>query len=301
VDGQFFTRFSGLAEKAVYISDGAMDVTGSLELYVNRIAREIAPIRLTGNYGSEILRSNVAFRPVFTGDGALEADFARQVQSVPSTYHQELQGHRLSFIAFKQVPWHHFSRLAVEQSQLTLRSPYLDNDLVALAYQGSPRFAASKETAMRLVADGNPTLSRIETDRGVVHPSVPAVLRARRLYQELTFKAEYAFDSGMPQWLAKVNHVLSPLRLERLFLGRHKFHHFRSWYRDELSPYVKDVLLDPQTRKRPYLRGDVLEKMVKGHLRGDHNYTLAIHKVLTSELIQRQLIERTWSSVGGPN
>jgi asparagine synthase (glutamine-hydrolysing) len=301
VNGRFFSEFPGLAERAVYISDGAMDVTGSLELYVNRLAREIAPVRLTGNYGSEILRSNVAFKPGFTGDGVFEGDFARQVEAVAATYAQELHGHRLSFIAFKQVPWHHFSRLSVEQSQLTLRSPYLDNDLVRLGFQGAPRFAASKETAMRFIADGNPSLSRIQTDRGVVRNSAPAVACARRLYQELTFKAEYAFDVGMPQWLAKVDHALAPLRVDKLFLGRHKFHHFRVWYRDRLASFVKDVLLDPRTRGRPYLRGAVLEKMVQGHVRGDRNYTMVIHKVLTTELIQRQLIERAWSSFGGSN
>src|SRR6185295_1893031 len=62
VDGRFFDQFPALAEKSVYVSDGAMDVTGSVEIFANRLAREIAPVRMTGNYGSEILRSNVAFK-----------------------------------------------------------------------------------------------------------------------------------------------------------------------------------------------------------------------------------------------
>src|SRR2546427_755413 len=119
--------------------------------------------------------------------------------------------------------------------------------------------------------------------------------RIRCLYQDFTFKAEYAYDTGMPQWLARLDHLLAPLRLERLFLGRHRFYHFRVWYRDELGPYVKDVLLDPRTRQRPYLRGDCLADMVKGHLRGYRNYTTQIHKVLTLELIHRQIIERNWN------
>src|SRR6516164_9806022 len=62
IASDFLTNFPSLAEKTVFISDGTMDVTGAVELYANRIARQIAPIRLTGNYGSEILRGNVAFR-----------------------------------------------------------------------------------------------------------------------------------------------------------------------------------------------------------------------------------------------
>src|SRR4029077_8281420 len=63
IGNDFFQKFPTLAEQTVYLSDGTMDVSGAVELHVNRMAREIAPIRLTGNYGSEILRSNIAFRP----------------------------------------------------------------------------------------------------------------------------------------------------------------------------------------------------------------------------------------------
>src|SRR5690606_35029647 len=59
----FFQSFGELARETVWTTDGTMDVSGSVELYVNRLARDIAPVRLTGNYGSEILRSNVAFSP----------------------------------------------------------------------------------------------------------------------------------------------------------------------------------------------------------------------------------------------
>jgi asparagine synthase (glutamine-hydrolysing) len=96
----------------------------------------------------------------------------------------------------------------------------------------------------------------------------------------------------MPQWLARLDHAFSRLRLETLFLGRHKFHHFRVFYRDDLSSYVKDIILDSRTRQRAYLQGARLEQMVNNHLGGHGNYTLEIHKLLTTELIQRLLIEQ---------
>ncbi|MCC6544750.1 MAG: hypothetical protein IT392_09660 [Nitrospirae bacterium] len=291
VGPQFYSEFSQLAEKAVYISDGAMDVTGSVELYVNRIARQIAPVRMTGNYGSEIIRGNVAFKPGILSEGLFAPEFSRLVRAASTTYDRERQGHLLSFIAFKQVPWHHYSRLAVELSQLTLRAPYLDNDLISLMYQAPTDVLLSKEPSLRLIADGNADLARIPTDRGLLFRPVPAITKYRHLYEEFTFKAEYAYDYGMPQWLARIDHLVSPLHLERLFLGRHKFHHFRIWYRDELSDYIKDILLDYRTRARPYLKGSYLDKMVLDHTAGRRNYTREIHHVLTSELIQRTLIE----------
>jgi len=116
--------------------------------------------------------------------------------------------------------------------------------------------------------------------------------RAQRALREFTFKAEYAYDSGMPQWLARLDHVAAPLRLERLFLGRHKIHHFRVHYRDDLAGYVRDVLLDPRSMSRAHVRGERLRAMVEDHTRGARNYTVEIHKLLTLELIQRQLLEQ---------
>jgi asparagine synthase (glutamine-hydrolysing) len=76
-----------------------------------------------------------------------------------------------------------------------------------------------------------------------------------------------------------------------LFIGRHKFHHFRIWYRDELSQSLREMLLDSDARSRPYLRARALEKMLKAHTNGYRNYAFEIHKVLTLEFIQRKLIE----------
>jgi asparagine synthase (glutamine-hydrolysing) len=281
-----------LAEKAVFVSDGTMDVTGSAELYVNRIASGIAPIRLTGNYGSEILRGNVAFGPHDFEESLLEPSFARLVQDASATYENERKGHHVSFIASKQVPWHHYSRLSVEMSQLTPRSPYLDNNLVSLVYQAPPDALATREPCFRLIADGNEALSRIPTDLGLLYRPTPFITKCRHLYKGITFKAEYAYDYGMPQWASRVDHVLSPLHLDRLFLGRHKFSHFRVWYRDNLSQYLKDVLLDSRTLGRPYLRKRFIEEMVTSHIEGRRNYTWEIHRLLTSELFQRKLIEQ---------
>src|SRR5262249_2867855 len=151
-----------------------------------------------------------------------------------------------------------------------------DNDLVALAYQTPPDLLNNK-IALRLIGDGNPTLGHMGTDRGVSFSAVPGVSQALHGYHEFAFKAEYRYDVGMPQWLARLDHALAPLHLERLFLGRHRVHFFRLWYRDELSPFLKEVLLDPITLQRPYFRGDQLSTIVNDHVSGRRNYTGEIH------------------------
>lgn len=290
LDETFFKDFAHYAEKTVYVTDGSMDVSGSPGLFVNRRAREIAPIRLTGNYGQEILRSYVAFKPAPVHMGILESDFGRLVENAPQRYQEERRGNRLSFVAFKQVPWHHYSRLASELSQLTLRSPYLDNEIVRLAFQAPKGLTQRDDIQLRLIAEGNAALGKIETDRGLLYEPIPLYTWLKYQLQEFTAKAEYAYDYGMPHSLAKVDNMFKKLHLERIFLGRHKYYHFRIWYRDRLSGYVREILLDSSTRNRPFLRGRQIERMVKAHIQGTANYTSEIHRLLTVELIHRQLI-----------
>jgi len=179
---------------------------------------------------------------------------------------------------------------------LTVRSPFLDNDFVRTAFRApNPEFArhgpANTDICLRLIAEGNRDLGRLRTDRGLGGGQATLSGRLLHEYLEFTFKAEYAYDYGMPQWVARIDHAFSPLHLERLFLGRHKFYHFRVWYRDAVADYIREMLLDSRTLSRPYLEPKGVEQIVAGHLKGDRNYTTAIHKVLTLELIHRLFLD----------
>jgi len=288
---KFFAEFPALAKRSVVFSDGAMDVTGAVELFMNRAAREIAPVRLTGNYGDEVLRGHVAFRPNPVGLECLSPELVSWTARAAEVYAAEQAVRRPTFILFKQVPWHHYARFAVEQTQLTTRAPFLDNEIAALAYQAPPELAESPEVALDAIAQGNPRLARVPTDRGFSWRPNPVLSRLRQAGQYLTIRAEYAWDYGMPQWLSRADKSLSRLELDRWFLGRHKFCHFRRWYRDELSKYVRDVLLDSRSLNRPYVNAAGVRRIVEAHTSGVENHTLAIHKLLTAELICRNLLE----------
>ena len=109
---------------------------------------------------------------------------------------------------------------------------------------------------------------------------------------EFSFKAEYAYNHGMPQWLARLDHVLSPLQPERLFFGRHKYSHFRVWYRDSLSKYVQDILLDSRSLERWFIDKNMVQRIVAKHVKGEGNYTFQLHTLLTLELLHRSLLDR---------
>jgi asparagine synthase (glutamine-hydrolysing) len=291
VGDEFLSRFPHYAERSVYLTEGGVDVSRSSDLYVSEKAREIAPVKIVGTYGSEILRHAVMFKPMAPMPGLYRPEFLSYVGQAGDTY-AELRGeHPVTFAAFRQFPWYHHGILALEQSQLTVRSPYLDNDFVRTAFRAPKSEGANDDVRLRLVRDGNPDLARIRTDRGVSGNSGRLTSSAARGLLEFTFKAEYAYDYGMPQWLARIDHLFAPFHLERLFLGRHKSSHFRVWYRNALAEYVREILLDSRTLARPYLEPSGVEAVVRGHLRGNRNYTSEIHKMLTLELMHRQFFD----------
>lgn len=291
VGGDFLSRFSRYAERTVYLTDGCVEVSHSPDLYVNEQAREIAPVRLTGNYGSEVLRRVVAFKPRTPLDGLFRADVLPAFRSAEQTFAALVTEHPLTFAAFRQAPWHHYGLLALEESQLSVRSPFLDNDLVRTAFRAPATVLGSDQASLRLIADGNLALARIPTDRGIGWQRNRVAAWLAEGLATLSKKSEYAYDYGMPQGVARVDHGLRHLHLERLFLGRHKFSHFRVWYRDALAGYVREMLLDPRTLARPYLDRTRVETVVQSHLAGRRNYTTEIHTLLTLELLHRLLID----------
>ena len=120
VSTDFLSQFRDLAERAVYISDGTMDVTGSIDLYVGRLARQIAPVRVSGVCGGEILRRLVMFKPAPPEHGVFDPELVHSFREAAATYAGELQGHRLSFTSFKQAPWFLASKFTVERSQVNI-------------------------------------------------------------------------------------------------------------------------------------------------------------------------------------
>ncbi|HEY2471993.1 MAG TPA: asparagine synthase-related protein [Terracidiphilus sp.] len=286
--GDFFSRFAHYAERSMYLADGCVDVTRAPDLYFSEKAREIAPVRLTGLYGDEILRPQFrAFKPMRFNREVFDADFYPWIDRAQSTYSELIRVHPESFAAFRQAPWHHYGILALEQTQLTVRTPFLDNHLVQTVYRAPTSATENNDFRVRLIGDGSPSLQEIRTDRGFGGKSGPISSWFWQNYLQFTFRTEYAYDYGMPQWLARIDHALSPLGLERMFLGRHKIYHYRTWYRDALSEFVGDMLFSSTSLSRPWVVPGKVRSMVSSHLKGNRNYTMEIHRLLSMELLHR--------------
>lgn len=290
----FLKSFPDLAEKTIYITDGLMDVSGAPDLYANKIAREIAPIRLTGNYGQEILESYIAFKPSLLSKKFINTELITYLEYAYKIYFEELKNcDRYSFILTKQLPWHHFSRYRLESSQIIMYLPFLDNDLTKIISEIPFEAQISlRNIRNRLLCDDSTILANIETDLGYKCNDESLIRKFKVFLEIFTFKAEYAYNHGMPDWLAFIDYCLKPLHIENFFLGRHKFYHFRVWYRDKLADYLKEVLLDRKALSRWHINKNAVKKLLLRHLRGIENHTYEINQLLTIELIYRKLIEK---------
>jgi asparagine synthase (glutamine-hydrolysing) len=284
---EFLSRFAHYAERTVYLTDACVDLGRSPDLYVNEKAREIAPVRMVGTYGSEILLQDVMFKAVQPMQGLYRAEMSTWLQQAEATYHATLQGNQSTFVAFRQSPWHHYGVLELEQTQVAVRTPYLDNDLVKAVYRAPKVENLNQDCRLRLARCGNPELAALRTDRGTRGINSYLI----RVALQFSFKAEYAYDYGMPQWLAALDHAFSFVHFERMWVGRHKIFHLRPWYRDHLSQYVRDMLLNPRALARPYLNRDAVTNIVTKHLNGTRNYTLELNRLLTLELAHQLFID----------
>jgi asparagine synthase (glutamine-hydrolysing) len=287
---RFLQEFPGHARNSVFVSDGTHDAFGAHDVYFNQIAREIAPIRLTGKFGSEVVRTRKMIR---SGDFPryLLQPWLRPLLDEAQRLDQVSRNtHPLTRAVSEEIAWYEFGRVSVEQSKLILRTPYMDNELVKFMYQAPPGLRGSRDVQVGYIQGRNPRLVNFRTDMGSVGKDGDAMARATYgLYWALA-KSEYIYLYSMPHWLTRFDRKLEKLRPERLIVGRQKFEAYRIWIKTHLAEFVRDTLLNPRARCTEFFEKAWVEKVVTRHTAGTHNYLREINKMLTLELIYSSLL-----------
>lgn len=284
----FLSDFADHADRTVYITDGCFGVCGSHELYLNRLARQLATMRLTGNYGSEVLRGVSTFKPLGISSALLSEEINRLVRRHIREFAAS-QAHPTTFAAFRNVPLNLFGSLAAGRSQVGFRSPYLDNELVELAYQAPQSLRRSQRPGLSFVKNNSETLSKIPTDKGYASDSSGLAQLVRRLFSRVTFKIDYFYNEGFSHRLSVFDRVFRQFVSRIGVVGLHKYLRYGSWFRRELSDYLNDSILNASMRQSPFWNASVLEHMVTEHIKGRKNYVMEINAVLTLEAIERLL------------
>jgi asparagine synthase (glutamine-hydrolysing) len=290
INERFLREFPNYARKSVYVSDGTHDALGAHDVYFNQIARGIGPVRLTGKFGSEVVRTRRLI-PYGTFPYHLVQpwlvpllDEARSVDQLSK------QKNPLSRVAAEEIAWYEYGRVSVEQSQVILRTPYMDNELVKLMYQAAPTLRASRNLQARYVRQKDQELAGVPTNMGrVTEDGRPIDKVAYGLYWAL-FKTEFIYLYSTPHWLTRVDRKLGRLQPERLIAGRQKFEGYRVWFKTHLADFLRDTLCRPQASCTDFFDKAWVQKVVERHTAGTHNYLGEINKMLTVELICSSLL-----------
>jgi asparagine synthase (glutamine-hydrolysing) len=287
LDRDFLGGIDEYFRRAVAASDGYLGLAGSAELYLNRLASRVAPARVTGNWGGELMRGVRAFKfRVPKGDFILPP-LRDAMTEAAQTFAQPGEWNPLSYTLFHQMPHQGFGRYAVERSQVQMRSPFLANDVVKVLYQSTAATRSSIEVVLNVLSR-RPGLISLPTDTGRLGHSSRPVALLRQTYRRIMVKAEYLTSHGAPDWMAAVS-ARVPL-LETAFLGRDKFQHFRLWMRNELSGVVRNALRgDDNHGLTGVFDMSRVSGMVEDHIAGRANYTDELDKVMTVAMVRRTI------------
>ena len=268
-----------------------MAASGSLgahELYFNEQARRLAPVRLTGVFGGEVLREVSFSKPLYLEGALLNADWTRAL-AVSDERGSDNASHPITSSLSYEIPQRRFGVIATSRSQTIFRTPYLDNELVALAYRTPSALRASAASAISLIRRNNDLLGRIPTDMGLLGESSGLTASAKRILSRAMFKLDYFHTEGLPNSIAAGDRLLSTFGSAMGVLGRHKFLHYRRWFQREVAVYVRDAVREAAKRQSGMWNGHYVIKMMEEHLLGKKNHTLEINAVLMLEATERLL------------
>jgi asparagine synthase (glutamine-hydrolysing) len=196
----------------------------------------------------------------------------------------------VSFAAFKDIPWHLSGLAQGARSQVSTRTPYLDTDVVALAFQTPDVLWRSSLPALRLVSRNNPRLQTIPTDQGHVLGRSRLASRVRALHGRMTFKLDYWYNERMPSRLSVLDRYCSRLPPRYWPFGFHRYLSYRRWFRQPLAGYLRDRLADARARRSPVWEPALLAALGDPRMRDGENHVSVLNLVLTLDAVDRLLL-----------
>ena len=289
IGADFLSDYGKYVERTVYATDACAGATGAHEIYLNAQARQLSAARLTGNFGSEVLRSMSTFKPLGLRPALVAEEFRSQFDAARHEPPPRVQS-PVTFAAFQEIPWNLWGTWAAARSQLTVRTPYLDNGLVQLIYRAPANVRRTPDSALELIRTARPRLAGIPTDRGV-SISGRGISRhlVSRVFAELTFKADYLYADALPAALSPLDAAFGRLHGSGI-LGLHKYLPYRRWFRNEVADYVRDAVRDASTSGLPFWNRTQLKELARLHASGRRNLVRELNAVLTLETASRLLL-----------
>gem|GEM_PF-5681983 len=277
----FLDSFEHWADKAIFISDGIARLTTCHEYYLNLQARRFGTIRLTGKYGSQIVRGVSMLKDRSPDLRIFSPNFLDRYMMSD----QKPLETGIAALLREELPQLEGIRHTLEAAALTVCTPYTDNRFVDTILS-APHIEDDSLLQKYIIMRNAPGTSRIPTNRG-------ELMRDRSILTELFYKSFNFVDSvynweKLPSWALPMCRLCDISGVSRLFIGRNEWIHYRKWFTKALRSYIDGRVLDPGTLSRDYYDGNFIERMMRSHYAGSGNFTSEIDKIASFETWRRQ-------------
>jgi len=291
VTEDFFRGFHDLARDTMCVSDGMGHVSDAAMLFV--VDQHDSSVRriLTGKYGTQIARgvSSLAFggRLMYVLD-ALHPDLRDRLKEMAQA---SLEGslsrlgsglaqmdRQLLFTLLEECRRLWGGQLSMERTRVTHTTPYVDNDMVPLMFALSEEMRQGSSLQLNLVRRRRADLARLPTNRGALAlaDSMLARLSAWR------YRVLYKLNN-----IANARQLPPRLRTDRLPFAKLGTRQDRTWFRGELSNFVREILLDHRSLARGLFDKTAVERAVADHLGRKADRSHELRKMLSLELTHR--------------
>jgi asparagine synthase (glutamine-hydrolysing) len=289
----FLDNFAEYANKTIYVSDGTAGILQSHEAYLSALSRNVAPIRLTGKCGTQIMSGGMLLPKCRPCEGLLNLEFVRDLGGL-SQFSHDFAGWQSTMDVIRWLWPNGFA--AVQQSQVIERTPYLDNDLTSLLFTVPREQLAGSFLQKSIINRNYPSLCNMPSDKGVYVRSghllndVRLGLRAAVIRRLVFLDKGYLYLS-LPDSLVRFDSFMKRTHLERLFLGYSLLAAYRRWIKTELRDFIETILSDERTLSRPYLDRSHVHDMISRHFAGKANHTTDIDRIVSLELWHRLFVD----------
>lgn len=292
INKDFFENFSDYAYKTIYASDGSADIFKSHVIYLDGLVRTLAPIRLSGKYGSQMSRNFFLHEPKLD-----KRIFSEQFLHDTGDLHQYIHPFEGLESIFDVLRWlwpNGF--LALERCQSILRCPYLDKELVTFLFKAPKSYLQGSIVQKFIIKKNCPSLAGLPSDKGAYIKSEYTLKNIKLsslslIYEYLTKLDKAYLHPNVPHIFSRLDPFMKSTRLERVFLGYCNLASYRRWIKNELRDFTEGILLEELTLSRPYLNPNIVKKMASDHFSNRANYMREIGKIISFEIWHRLFVD----------
>ncbi|MBU2469135.1 MAG: hypothetical protein KKC78_10875 [Proteobacteria bacterium] len=286
MDQAFLDNFPSLAFDAIYLTDGFGSVQNAISLFILDSVDRPTSSTVTGKFGSEFVRG---------AEGVLGNHDLAMINPELRGFIQKqtIDPRPNGWFGDKTLPYqeHLMRRLdecrsvwagnqLAERYKTWTMSPYLDNEMVDMMFR-MPGVLRQGDTLLHCLVLHDPKLSAMPTNRGEFagkHGILDSIVGWS--YHSLWYLSLVANSTKLPPWMKA---DLLPFPTQRISK-------WKTWYRENFQPFIKEILLDPSATRRNLFDANQVQRALANDLGQMRNLNI-LNRMLSIELVHRLFID----------